>query len=101
MLYEITMAGFGGQGIMYLGDIIAEAALREGRETTFLPTYGVAMRGGTANCVVTISDEEIGCPLLDHPNAGIFMNQPSLLKYQPAIRPGGLIIANATIIERL
>lgn len=99
MLFEIICAGFGGQGILFLGDMIAEAALREGLQSTFLPTYGVAMRGGTANCVVTISDEEIGAPLLEAPNAALILNQPSLCKFQPLVRPGGLIVANATIID--
>ncbi len=100
MLFECTMAGFGGQGIMYLGDLLAEAALREGRNVTFFPTYGVAMRGGTANCVVTIADEEIGSPLLDHPHAAILMNQPSLKKFQPTLRKDGVIVANASIIDQ-
>jgi 2-oxoglutarate ferredoxin oxidoreductase subunit gamma len=99
MLFEFTTAGFGGQGILYLGDLLAEAALREGRNVTFLPTYGVAMRGGTANCVVTISDDEIGSPLLDHPHAAVLMNQPSLVKFQGVVRPGGVIVANATMID--
>jgi 2-oxoglutarate ferredoxin oxidoreductase subunit gamma len=99
MLFEITMAGFGGQGIMYLGDLLAEAALREGCYATFLPTYGVAMRGGTANCVVMISDEEIGSPILDHPHAAILMNQPSLIKFQSRIRAGGVLVANSSIID--
>ena len=99
MLFEFTTAGFGGQGILYVGDLLAEAALREGRNVTFLPTYGVAMRGGTANCVVTISDEEIGSPMLDHPHGAILMNQPSLVKFQGAIHPDGLIVANATLID--
>ena len=99
MLFEMISAGFGGQGILFLGDMIAEAALRENLQVTFLPTYGVAMRGGTANCVVTISDEEIGAPLLDEPHAAIIMNEPSLVKFQPLIRPGGVIIANSTIID--
>jgi 2-oxoglutarate ferredoxin oxidoreductase subunit gamma len=100
MLFEFTTAGFGGQGILYLGDVIAEAALREGRNVTFLPTYGVAMRGGTANCIVTISDDEIGSPLLNHPDAAVIMNQASLLKFQSAVRPGGVIVANETIIDK-
>jgi 2-oxoglutarate ferredoxin oxidoreductase subunit gamma len=99
MLFEVTMAGFGGQGIMYLGDLLAQAGLNEGRHATFLPTYGVAMRGGTANCVVRISDEEIGSPVLDRPQAAILLNQPSLVKFQPMIRPGGLIVANLSIID--
>ena len=100
MLFEFTTAGFGGQGILYLGDLLAQAALREGRFVTYLPTYGVAMRGGTANCVVTISDDEIGSPALDHPHGAILMNQPSIVKFQAVMRPGGLIVANASIIDR-
>jgi 2-oxoglutarate ferredoxin oxidoreductase subunit gamma len=100
MLFEFTTAGFGGQGILYLGDLLAEAALREGRNVTFLPTYGVAMRGGTANCVVTISDEEIGSPMLDHPHGAILMNQPSLVKFQSVMNPAGLIVANETMIDK-
>ena len=100
MLFEFTTAGFGGQGILYLGDVIADAALREGRNVTFLPTYGVAMRGGTANCVVTISDDEIGSAFLNQPHAAILMNQPSLVKFQSVIRPGGVIVANETIIDK-
>lgn len=99
MLFEFTTAGFGGQGILYMGDLIADAALREGRNATFLPTYGAAMRGGTANCVVIVSDDEIGSMALDQPDAAAMMNQPSLEKYQGAVKPGGLIIANASIID--
>jgi 2-oxoglutarate ferredoxin oxidoreductase subunit gamma len=103
MLFELVAAGFGGQGILFLGNAIAEAALREGLQATYLPTYGVAMRGGTANCVVTVSDDDIGSPLLDHPHCTIVMNEPSLLKFGPMVRQGGLIVANTSIIspERL
>jgi 2-oxoglutarate ferredoxin oxidoreductase subunit gamma len=99
MLFEFTTAGFGGQGILYLGDVLAEAALREGRNVAFLPTYGVAMRGGTANCVVTISDDEVGSPLLECPDGAVIMNQPSLLKFQSVMRPGGIVIANLSLID--
>ncbi|HOV73961.1 MAG TPA: 2-oxoacid:acceptor oxidoreductase family protein [Candidatus Hydrogenedentes bacterium] len=99
MLFEFTTAGFGGQGILYMGNLLADAALREGRNATFLPTYGAAMRGGTANCVVIVSDEEIGSMALDQPDAAIVMNQPSLEKFQPVVKPGGLIVANASIID--
>ena len=83
---------------MFLGDLLCRAALQEGKCVTYLPTYGVAMRGGTANCVVTISDREIGSPLLDGPEAAIILNEPSLVKFQPAVRPGGLIVANSSLI---
>ena len=99
MLCEIVAAGFGGQGILFMGDMLAEAGLREGLHVTFLPTYGVAMRGGTANCVVNISDEEIGSPVLDEPHAAIIMNKPSLVKFQPIVRHGGLIVVNSTLVD--
>lgn len=99
MQFEFTTAGFGGQGILYMGDLLAEAALREGRNATFLPTYGAAMRGGTANCLVMISDEEIGSMALDEPNAAVLMNQPSLDKFQGVVRKDGLIVANASITD--
>ncbi len=99
MLFEVVTAGFGGQGILFLGDLLARAALSEGKHVTYLPTYGVAMRGGTADCVVTISDEEIGSLLLDRPHAAIVMNQPSLIKFQPMVRQGGLIVANSSLID--
>lgn len=99
MVFETVMAGFGGQGIMYMGDILAQAAVREGHRTTFLPTYGAAMRGGVADCVVIISNEKIGSPLLDSPDAGVFMNQASLVKFQPMIRDGGVIVVNTSIAD--
>jgi len=99
MLFEFIAAGFGGQGILFAGDLLAQAALREGRHVTFLPTYGVAMRGGTANCVVKISDEDIGSPLLEEVHGAIIMNEPSLVKFQPLVRPGGIIVANTSLIN--
>ncbi|MBP8132270.1 MAG: 2-oxoacid:acceptor oxidoreductase family protein [Candidatus Hydrogenedentes bacterium] len=99
MLFEFTMAGFGGQGILYMGDVLAQAALREGLNATFLPTYGAAMRGGTANCVVFISDEEIGAMTLDQPSAAVLMNQASLDKFQAVVRPGGLLVANTSLAD--
>ena len=100
MLCEIVTAGFGGQGILFQGDLLAQAALKEGKHVTYLPTYGVAMRGGTANCVVAISDEEVGSPLLDQPHVGIIMNEPSLVKFEVMVHDGGLIIANSSIIDQ-
>ncbi len=100
MLFQVILAGFGGQGIMYMGDLLAGAGLGEGRCAAFFPSYGVAMRGGTANCVVTLSDQEIGSPLADGPNAAIVMNGPSFKQFCPAVRAGGTVIANATIIDR-
>jgi 2-oxoglutarate ferredoxin oxidoreductase subunit gamma len=99
MLFETIMSGFGGQGIMYMGDLVGKAAVNEGRYATFFPTYGVAMRGGTANCIVMVSDEEIGCPLMDSPNGAIVLNQQSMNKFQPVVRTGGIIIANSSIVK--
>ena len=100
MLSEILTAGFGGQGILFLGDVLTRAALGEGKHVTYLPTYGVAMRGGTANCVVTIANQPVGSPLLDRPNVAIILNEPSLVKFQPMVRQGGLIIANSSMIDQ-
>jgi 2-oxoglutarate ferredoxin oxidoreductase subunit gamma len=100
MLFQVIMAGFGGQGIMYMGDLLAGSGLNEGRRAAFFPSYGVAMRGGTANCVVTLSDQEIGSPLPDGPNAAIVMNGPSFKQFYPAVQAGGTVIANSTIIDR-
>jgi len=95
--FQLLSAGFGGQGILFIGSTLAEAVLREGKYVTFMSTYGVAMRGGTANCVVTIADEFIGSPLLDQPDAAIIMNEASLLKFQSIVRPGGTIVANSSM----
>lgn len=99
MLFEIVMSGSGGQGILYMGNLLAQAALREGRHVSFMPTYGVAMRGGTANCVVKISSDEIGSPVMERPHAAILMNRQSLDKFESIVRAGGLIIANSSIID--
>jgi len=93
------MAGFGGQGILLIGDILAYAAMKEGKRVTYMPTYGVEMRGGTANCTVMISDDEIGSPTTGHPHAVIVMNGPSLEKFQPRVRPGGFLLVNTSLIE--
>ncbi|HUW62331.1 MAG TPA: 2-oxoacid:acceptor oxidoreductase family protein [Candidatus Bathyarchaeia archaeon] len=99
MLFETVMSGFGGQGVMYMGDLLGQAGIAEGRNATFFPTYGVAMRGGTANCVVVISDEEIGSPLLDEPDGAILMNQQSLVRFQSVVKKGGLIVGNSSILK--
>lgn len=99
MYSDVIMAGFGGQGIMLIGDILAYAAMMEGKRVTYMPTYGVEMRGGTANCTVMVSDEEIGSPTTGHPYAAIVMNGPSLEKFQPRIRPDGFLLVNTSLIE--
>jgi 2-oxoglutarate ferredoxin oxidoreductase subunit gamma len=99
MYTDVIMAGFGGQGIMLIGDILAYAAMREGKRVTYMPTYGVEMRGGTANCTIVISDEEIGSPMTGHPYSVIVMNGPSLVKFQPRVRPGGFLLVNTSLID--
>jgi 2-oxoglutarate ferredoxin oxidoreductase subunit gamma len=100
MQTEIIIAGFGGQGVLFAGQVLAYAALDEGKEVTWIPSYGPEMRGGTANCTVIISDEEIGSPLVRNPKAAIVLNLPSVEKYEPLVAPGGVLVANASLINR-
>jgi 2-oxoglutarate ferredoxin oxidoreductase subunit gamma len=100
MQTEIIIAGFGGQGVLFAGQVLAYAALDEGKMVTWIPSYGPEMRGGTANCTVIISDEEIGSPLVLNPKAAIVLNLPSLEKYEPLVSPGGVLVANASLINR-
>jgi 2-oxoglutarate ferredoxin oxidoreductase subunit gamma len=98
---EIILAGFGGQGIMFAGQILSYAAMDAGKEVTWIPSYGPEMRGGTANCTVVIADEEIGSPVVKNPDAILAMNLPSLDKYEPLIKPGGVLVINASMVDRL
>jgi 2-oxoglutarate ferredoxin oxidoreductase subunit gamma len=100
MQTEIIIAGFGGQGVLFAGQVLAYAALDAGREVTWIPSYGPEMRGGTANCTVIVSDEDIGSPLVKHPRAAIVLNLPSLDKYEPLVCPGGVLVGNASLINR-
>jgi 2-oxoglutarate ferredoxin oxidoreductase subunit gamma len=100
MQTEIIIAGFGGQGILFAGQLLAYAAMDNGLETTWIPSYGPEMRGGTANCTVIVSEEEIGAPIVRHPTAVIALNLPSLDKYEPLVKPGGLLVVNSSIIDR-
>lgn len=97
---EIFIAGFGGQGVLFAGQLLAYAAMDQGREVTWFPSYGPEMRGGTANCTVIISDEEIGSPLVRHPKAVITMNLPSLDKYEEFVQPGGVLVVNTSMVDR-
>jgi len=97
--YDVIISGFGGQGVMIIGNLLAYAAMKEGRYVTYLPIYGVEMRGGTANCTVVISSKEIGSPVVERPRAAIVMNLPSLLKYEPWILPNGLLLFNSSLID--
>ena len=97
---KMLFAGFGGQGILFAGKFLAYKGLMEGRQVSWLPSYGPEMRGGTANCSVIIGDEPIGSPIVDKPDCLIVMNLPSLDKYEDAVRPGGKIFIDSTLIGR-
>ncbi len=99
MAYEIVLAGFGGQGILFLGKLIAAAGMIENKQVSWIPSYGPEMRGGTANCSVVVSDSLIGSPVVPTPNVMVAMNRPSLEKFEPKIRPGGFLLINRTLIE--
>ena len=97
---NLCVAGFGGQGIMALGKILADAACSSSdKNVTFFPSYGAEQRGGTANCYVVISDEEIGAPLGDVMDDVIVMNSASLNKFMPRVRPGGRLFVNSSIVK--
>lgn len=100
MQTEILIAGFGGQGILFAGQVLAYAAMDSGLEVTWIPSYGPEMRGGTANCTVIIADEEIGSPTVRNPKAAMVFNLPSFDKYETLVVPGGVLIANASLINR-
>jgi 2-oxoglutarate ferredoxin oxidoreductase subunit gamma len=100
MQTEILIAGFGGQGILFAGQVLAFAAMDAGREVTWIPSYGPEMRGGTANCTVIIADELIGAPTVRNPKAAMVFNLPSFDKYEPLVVPDGVLIANASLINR-
>lgn len=98
---NILLAGFGGQGILFAGKLIAYAGLIEGRQLSWLPSYGPEMRGGTANCSVCLSDDPIGSPLVLEPDILIAMNQPSLDKFIDDVVPGGTVIVDSTMIAKV
>jgi len=96
---NVIIAGFGGQGVLMGGNILVHAAMYEGKYVTWMPSYGVEMRGGTANCTVVISEEEIGAPVVGHPQNVIALNLPSKDKFESLVKPGGLMIINSSLIE--
>jgi 2-oxoglutarate ferredoxin oxidoreductase subunit gamma len=98
MYFDCIIAGFGGQGVMLMGNILAYAAMGEKKNVTYMPVYGVEMRGGTANCTVAISDREIGSPIVQRPASAIVMNLPSLDKFAPMVKRGGLLVVNSSLV---
>jgi 2-oxoglutarate ferredoxin oxidoreductase subunit gamma len=96
---EIIFAGFGGQGVLFAGQLLAYAAMDEGRHVTWIPSYGPEMRGGTANCTVVVADDPIGSPLVSQPGVAVVFNKPSFDKYEPLVAPGGLLVVNSALVE--
>ncbi|HPF87745.1 MAG TPA: 2-oxoacid:acceptor oxidoreductase family protein [Candidatus Limiplasma sp.] len=96
---QFLIAGFGGQGVLLIGQLIAKSAMLEGNEVSWMPSYGPEMRGGEANCAVVVSDEAIGSPLVSEPPILVAMNKPSLLKFMPKMPKGGLLLYNSSLIE--
>jgi len=97
---SIIISGFGGQGALFAGQLLAYAGMDVGRHVTWIPSYGPEMRGGTAHCIVIISDEPIGAPTVARPDIAIAFNLPSYDKYEPLVKPGGLLVVNSSLVER-
>jgi len=100
MQEEVIISGFGGQGALFAGQLLAYSALNEGKHVTWIPSYGPEMRGGTAHCVVIVSDEEIGAPIIRNPTSAMVLNLPSLDKYEPLVKPGGVLVVNRSLIPK-
>ncbi len=100
MVHEIVLAGFGGQGILSAGRLIAQAGMLDGKQVSWLPSYGPEMRGGTANCSVVVSDTPVDSPVLNSCNELIVMNKPSLDKFEDMVEEGGIIVIDSSIVDR-
>lgn len=96
---ELLAAGFGGQGVMMLGQLVAYSGIEDGRNVTWIPSYGPEMRGGTANCSCVISDHPVGSPLVTNGDVVVVMNQPSLTKFESAVKPGGILIYDSDLVN--
>ena len=99
MMDQMILSGFGGQGVMFIGKVLAYAAMAGELQVCWIPSYGPEMRGGTANCSVIISDEEIYSPVLEQTDVAIVLNQPSYDKFLTRIKPGGVLVVNSSIVE--
>lgn len=97
---EITIAGFGGQGILMAGKLLAQTGMAAGKEVTYMPSYGAEVRGGTANCMVILSDKPIACPIVNTPQSLIVMSKASLAKFEPRLQPDGLLLYNSSQVDR-
>lgn len=96
---SIIIAGYGGQGVLFFGTTLAHAAMLEGKNTTWIPSYGAEMRGGHANCSVKISDCEIASPVIDYADYGVFLNDKALERFEKTMKPNSLVVANSSIIK--
>lgn len=99
MHLETIFAGFGGQGVLMAGHLLAQAGMLAGKQVTWVPSYGPEMRGGVANCAVIVSDHSIGSPVVGEPDAVIALNRPSMEKFGPMVKPGGVLIINSSLME--
>ena len=99
MHHEIVFSGFGGQGALFAGQLLTYTGMDEGWHVTWIPSYGPEMRGGTAHCIVILSDDDIGSPIIREPSICIVMNPPSMTKYEALVKPGGLLVVNATLVQ--
>jgi 2-oxoglutarate ferredoxin oxidoreductase subunit gamma len=100
MQSEVIFSGFGGQGALFAGQLLAYSAMEENKHVTWLPSYGPEMRGGTAHCIVIVSDDPIGSPVIRRPGAAIVMNTPSMDKYESLVKPGGVLVVNRSLVAR-
>ncbi len=96
---ETIISGFGGQGALFAGQLLAYSGMAEAMHVTWIPSYGPEMRGGTANCTVIVSDEEIGAPIIRYPTCAVVLNLPSMQKYEPLVKPGGVLIVNESLVD--
>jgi len=99
MLLRTVFAGFGGQGVLMMGYVLALTAMREDRHVTYMPAYGAEVRGGTANCTVVVSSDEIASPIASSPDVAVVMNHPSMVRFQSAVRPNGTMFLNSDLIS--
>jgi 2-oxoglutarate ferredoxin oxidoreductase subunit gamma len=97
---KLFIAGSGGQGVLLMGQMVTYAAMLEDKPSTFFPSYGPEIRGGTANCTVVVSDKPVGCPLIYDADAVVVMNLPSLIKFEPLVKPGGVLLLNTSMINQ-
>ena len=100
MYNEVILAGFGGQGVLLIGKLLAYAGMKAGLEVTWMPAYGPEMRGGTCNCTVVLSDRQVGSPVSQRPHAAIVLNLQSIDKFEPLVKPGGILVVNTSLINR-